>query len=120
MRKKGMLTMPPTPKDHQFIQFLLQNTDSGKLKWEPTADVEYTASFKGEYNATVEQRIRGGAPLWILTLRDSAGRELLKIDDEDDNDVVSLYNKVVRAALNVDKALDEIMGDYVDPNDIPF
>src|SRR5579863_10365143 len=37
-RCKGTVATMPTDKDNQFVQFVVDNTKSGKLRWEITAD----------------------------------------------------------------------------------
>jgi hypothetical protein len=108
--------MALTQKDHNFIRFLFEGTQTGKIKWEPTALAgEYTASFKGNYSVIVSQYEDVERIDWHLRLLDSFDRELLRIDYGDNSLVKDLYEQAVRAALDVDKALDEIMGE-----DIPF
>ena len=101
-----------TNKDYELVRFLLSGTDSGSIKWEPTAEPEqYTTSFKGKYTVTVN---KGEDEYW-LSLNDENDRQLLNTTNDEDPNVGLLYHRALRASLNVDAAIDEIIGD-----DIPF
>lgn len=107
-----------TEKDRNFVDFLVEATRSGKLKWEATADVnEFAAGVKGKYKAIVAQRTRSsGFETYVdeqLTLRNVDDRELIDINSNEYRSVRDLYELARRNALNVDAALDEIMGDSI-------
>lgn len=100
-----------TEKDIHFLDFLVQETRDGRLKWEPTAEENaFTVSFKGKYTATVWTRTTNSGPFYRLLLIDDSDRELLRLTNRDLEQVETLYQLAQRIALNVDSAIDEIMG----------
>src|SRR5437879_909899 len=106
-----ILTMP-NEKDIAFINFLLESTQQGTLKWEPTAmDGEYAAGLKGKYTVTVERDRDDERDIFYkMTLRNAEdGREILTITAYR-GDLQTLYERAQRLALNVDSVIDEIMG----------
>jgi hypothetical protein len=117
-----------TEKDQALVQFLLRGTQGGRVKWEPTAVQEqYATSFKGKYTVTVDRgEQRSGEPYFFLTLKDSDDRQLLELNDSQCRDVATLFFRAARASLNVDAAIDEIIGEdadappAIDDKDIPF
>jgi hypothetical protein len=110
-----------TEKDLAFVKFLAQQTKSDKVSWEPTAeDQQFTASFKGKYNVIVDKSRRNLEDFYWLELQDANGNELLVINSDETNEIQGLFDTVQRKALNVDKALEEIMGAEIKDEDIPF
>jgi hypothetical protein len=103
----------PTEKDNQFVQFVVDNTKSGKLRWEITADpTKFVASFKGKYKVTIDRgETHDGEPYHWMTLLDDAERELTQVYGRQNRLVAELFDLARRNSLNVDKAIDEIMGD---------
>jgi hypothetical protein len=118
MRKKGMVTLRmATEKDHVLVQFLKEETENGKINWEPTAENDqFTASFKGKYSATIDMTNDGAD--YSLVLTDTNGRVLLRLNRWEDQFIEPLFHEVRRRALNVDAAIDEIMGG--DRDDLPI
>jgi hypothetical protein len=99
-----------TEKDSRFLDYLLNATDEGKIRWQPTAaDDQFTASLKGKYNV-VTGTGRGGR--W---LRMSNDREqvMLFISNDDDpaSRIEAIFDAARRDALDVDTAIDEIIQD---------
>jgi hypothetical protein len=120
-----------TEKDFALVRFLLASTKDGRIKWEPTAkENQYASSFKGKYTVTVDKgRDRDGDDLYWLSLIDSDGRELLSLyDAEVGGQISNLFYGAARASLDVDKAIDEIIGGSTEAaggteitdDDIPF
>lgn len=114
-----------TEKDRNFVNFLMEQTHAGKVKWEPTASRdEYAAGVKGKYKVIITQMdLREGydsVEVEKLILRDVDDRALIEITSREWNGVSDLYELARRNALNVDAALDEIMGDATGDEDIPF
>ena len=115
-----------TTRDREFIKFLLSETQQGKIKWEPTAtDDQFTASFKGKYKIFVDKFIpEDSNPYYVMKLVDVRDQELLSMTDSDmpGVEVRWLFEHARRRSLNVDTAIDEIMGNSaeVKDEDIPF
>lgn len=96
-----------TEKDSKLLDYLLENTAAGKIRWQPTAsDDQFTASFKGKYNVV----ITSGRSDYYLRMEDDAEREMLAISNEEDdrNRVHDIFQAARRIALDVDAAIDEI------------
>jgi hypothetical protein len=113
----------PTRKDYDFLQFVINGTESGKVRWEPTAERDqYAASFKGKYTVIVDRGViqSTGQPFYWMALKDTDDRELLKITEEESALIPDLFHKAARASLNVDAAIDEIMSEQITDEDIPF
>ncbi|PYT51583.1 MAG: hypothetical protein DMG43_13590 [Acidobacteria bacterium] len=95
-----------TNKDTEFIQYLMESTREGKLRWEPTAVTnEFATSLKGKYKINV--RMLG--PTRVITMADLDDRELLTVTSEDYAPVWDLFDAARRVALDVDSAIDEIL-----------
>ena len=113
-----------TEKDAALVDYLVKNTENGKLKWEETAEHgEVFVSLRGKYTASV----RYFQPFNKLFLRDTDGEVILRLSGEDDNRIETLYGDALRSARNVDAAIDEIIGADPEPEpkpitdeDIPF
>jgi hypothetical protein len=127
-RKKGKLTMA-TEKDRALVDFLIRETDGGQIQWEPTAyPDQFTTSFKGKYNVTINKSGTGEDIDYWVRLTDTQDREILQLwDVEVMRKLRDLFKKVQRAAFNVDSAIDDIMGtgpaderDGKGKEDIPF
>jgi hypothetical protein len=116
-----------TEKDLNFLHFIVASTDSGKIKWEPAAEPDrFVTSFRGKYNVIVDKTEQeDGGTLFYLKLTDDADQELLTISHYESSDVKQLFYLARRRSLNVDAAIDEIMGAEPGPGpikdeDIPF
>jgi hypothetical protein len=105
----------PTKKDYEFVTYLVRKTHEKQIKWEATAqEMQFAASFAGRYVVTVDKAYpvnRSLTTRYWLTMKDDAGRELLTLEGSDVQEVAVLYNFAERASLNVDAAIDEIMGE---------
>ena|ERR1700722_4523046 len=125
-----MVMATPTEKDIQFVQFIYDQTQNGKLHWEATADpAKFVVSFKGKYKVTLDKNYDEdrGKTYFYLTLLDDSERELLTIFDSKLAVVKDLFYLAEREALKVDTAIDEIMGGGpsgsgkpITDEDIPF
>ncbi len=95
-----------TEKDIQFVQFLLDSAQKGKLQWQPSAE-------QGQFTTTLQQKytvyITKGSGVVTLVLVDNAGQELVSVNQYDIPPVDELYEFVRRQALDVDSVLDQIM-----------
>lgn len=115
-----------TEKDIALAQHLMRLSKEGSLKWESTAATnEFTASIMGKYNILVRRGWAGlsavryeGDPEYILTLTDNNGQELVRLTESDYIEVIQLFDLARRISLNVDAAIDEILGR--DPDELPF
>lgn len=107
--KKGMVTLKmPTSRDLELVQYLLQSSTSGAVRWEPTAEEdEYSASVKGKYKVLVGKL--KGSGCW-MTLKDARDQELVTVWEGEYSPVGDLFERARRSSLNVDGALDEILG----------
>jgi hypothetical protein len=95
-----------TNKDREFIQYLLQSTQDGKLRWESTATTnEFVTAIKGKYKVSV--RLLGGTH--VIAMTDLDDRELLTVISDDYAPVSDLFDSARRVALDVDSAIDEIL-----------
>ena len=113
-------TEMPTEKDLAFVKHVLAATENGKVQWEATAERDqFVASFKGKYKVLVDKH-HASDPFeydYWLKLLDEEDRELLTITDTETVAVRQIFTQAMRSTLNVDEALDEIMGEG---DDIPF
>jgi hypothetical protein len=102
----------PTHKDYDFVVYLVRMTRENRIKWEPTAlEMQFAASFKGRYTVLIDKAQTPKAePRYWLTMKDESGRELLNLKGADLTDLGELYEIIERKSLNVDAAIDEIMG----------
>jgi hypothetical protein len=95
-----------TEKDRALLQYLVDNTTNGTLRWEPTAErSEFTAPLRGKYLALVQR-----TNIDTLRLVNGEGEVMLTIDENDDKAVEHLWELARRNAFNTDKAIDEIIG----------
>lgn len=117
------LTMA-TEKDHQFVAFIRNETGNGKVNWEPTAKAnEFTASFRGKYNVTINQEEGNYQLTYALELKDENDRVMLRLESWEVETLRLLYQEAQRKSLNVDAAIDDIMGGAqadIKDEDIPF
>jgi len=102
-----------TSKDYQLVNHLIQQTAERQIKWEPTAtEMQFATTLKGKYVITVDKTFsRVSQPSYWMTMTDSSGREMLRLTHSDMGQVSTLYDQIERVALNVDAAIDEIVGD---------
>lgn len=100
-----------TSKDYEFIAYLLRMTRENQITWEPTAqEMQYAASFKGRYTVVIDKAFVARDARYWLAMKDESGRELLHLKSDDVSDLGELYEMAERISLNVDAAIDEIMG----------
>jgi len=120
----------PEINDKALIAKLLAATKSGKLNWQNTATADqFAASYGGRWTLTVDKSWNDekGSTDYYLTITNSQGEEVLRIWDQPDNVLPTLFEQARRRALKVDEALEDLMkeiGDVEDPEisdeDIPF
>jgi len=95
-----------TSKDTEFVQFLLNATQTGKTRWEPTAQPdEFTTTFRGSYTVSVSKPGSSAQ----LVLADTSDQRLLVLTESDLGDVAILYEYVRRTSLQVDYVIDQII-----------
>jgi hypothetical protein len=112
-----------TEKDNEFLNYLYSATDSGKVKWQPAAEPDrFVTSFKGKYNVAVDKTESDEVgTFYYVKLTDDADQELLKVFASENRLVKELFYLARRRSLNVDSAIDEIMGLASDSkDDVPF
>jgi hypothetical protein len=131
MVKKSMAL---TKKDLDFFKYLVTNSRVHKIPWEPTAESdEFTSSFKGKYNVVVSRSTDEDDHVrFKVVLKDNDDRELLSIHDWEmpGREMVDLWVMAQRESMQVDQAIDEILGDFdpdptsgptaITDDDIPF
>lgn len=100
----------------ELIGSLVIGAESGRLRWQPTAAKnEFTAAFKGKYALTVSRHSQGD----LFTMFDDSGREMLRINSDEDSDVERLFEAAQRSTLNVDAAIREIVNELGPPQANP-
>lgn len=114
-----------TEKDIALVDFLLAETAKGDVKWEATAQLEqFTTSLKGKYNVTIDRPINRlnpfTDPTCRLRLADAGDRELLVLTERDHSQISNLFDLARRTSLNVDAAIDEILGRASSGKDLQF
>lgn len=100
-----------TEKDYLLVKRLLRDTEEEQLVWQPTAEqAQYTVSLKGKYTVLIDKALDSD-DCWLV-LRDTDGRELLKLTSNEYAPVSALFESVRRRVMKVDEAIDEILGDF--------
>ncbi len=94
-------------KDDALVQYIVTNTENGKIRWEPTAANSFMAPLRGDHTVTIEYNSSGPDK---LLLRNREGNIILRLDDEDYPQMVGLFERARRNAYDVDKVIDEIIG----------
>jgi len=97
-----------TNKDIEFVQYLLQSTQEGKIRWEPTATTnEFVSSLKGKYKVILKQI----SSTRYMSMLDTEDRQLLSVGSDEYGPVWDLFDTARRVAYDVDSAIDEILRD---------
>lgn len=105
-------------KDEALVDFIVNGTENGTLRWEPTAnDNEFLTTLRGVLSVTI-LRPRGEGPD-VLTLRNSNGQAVLELTAWDDGRITGIFPKARRNAFDVDTMIDSIINPPKD-DDIPF
>jgi len=101
-----------TDKDLQLVEYVYDNTKSGELKWESTADpTKFVVSLKGKYKVTVDRGQDEDDEIYYwLTLLDDSERELLTIYHREERKIIELFSLAKRNSLQLDSVIDEIIG----------
>jgi hypothetical protein len=98
-----------TNKDKALVEYILNGTAEGTLRWEPTAvEHELLATLRGSHSITIT-RFPPDQPD-VLTLRNSNGQEILTLDGNDDQRINKIFPTAQRGAFDVDRVIDEIIG----------
>jgi len=96
-----------TEKDQQFLEFLIKGTAEGQIRWEPTAsENQYTTALKGKYTVTVD---KAGNSCWLKMWNERL-QEMMFVTSDEDYRVEQIFEYARRGALDVDSAIDEIIG----------
>jgi hypothetical protein len=97
-----------TKKDQDLVDYLVDSTEKGILRWESTAEpMRFTVGLRGQYSADIIFNTSG--PDYI-ELRNADGDVILKVNENDYERVILLFSLARRSAYNVDNAIDEILG----------
>lgn len=106
-----------TNKDKALIDFIVDATAKGTMRWEPTAsENEFLATLRGSHIVTIT---RNDQDPDVLTLRNANGQEILVLDGNDDNRINRIHRSAQRNAFDVDKTIDEIIGPALTPESKP-
>ena len=107
-------------KDLQLVQQLIEATQQGRIRWDPTARLdEFTSSFKGRFSIVVG---KPSEDQYVFRMLDESEREMLNIEYEDSHQVLQqytpegacavvmqLFEAARRQALHVNEAIDDIL-----------
>jgi hypothetical protein len=113
----------PHISDQEFVTKVLAATLDGKIDWQPTAQyLHYSASYGGKWTILVTANWEGtigqtAQPIYshALTLNDSTGEQLLRIEDKDDQRIKELHELARRHALKVDEAISDFLKELDEP-----
>jgi hypothetical protein len=114
----------PQISDQEFVNKVLVATLNDKIDWQPTAQADrFSASFGGKWTVLVTATFdRYGPPPaaqpfydYDLTLRDSAGEQILRIDSEHNDRISELHELARRRALKVNEAIEDFMKELDEP-----
>lgn len=95
-------------KDEALVEYIVNNTETGKIRWEPAAGNTFIAPLRGDHTVTIEYHSSGPD---ILYLRNREGHVILKLDEDDyPQEIGGLFERARRNAYEVDKVIDEIIG----------
>ena len=93
-------------KDILLVKFLAEETEAGRMKWEFTANEDqFVTAVKGKYKLMVMKLGN-----YFLRMLDKDDKVLLSISSNEYAPVEELFESVRRVALNVDEAIDDILG----------
>jgi hypothetical protein len=93
-------------KDILLVKYLAEETDAGRIKWEFTANEDqFVTAVKGKYKLMVMKLGN-----YYLRMLDNDDKVLLSISSDEYDPVEDLFKRVRRGALNVDAAIDDIIG----------
>ena len=102
------------PRVIDLFNEIVEKTERGTLKWEPTADADtFVTAVKGEYSFVITWPDEYSNP-WI-EMRNSEGRRLVKITATDlssgpgDMAIQALYEPVRRQALRVNESVEDAL-----------
>lgn len=105
--RKGTVSDMVTDKDRSLLNFLTDQTRGGSLNWQPTAEEnQFTVSIKGKYSVVMGDR--GGGYTYLKLINENE-QQLVEISSLDTDMVEPLYEFVRRKALDVDRAIDDIL-----------
>ncbi|SPE43777.1 hypothetical protein SBA7_1750009 [Candidatus Sulfotelmatobacter sp. SbA7] len=93
-------------KDDTFVEYIVENTENGKLRWEPTAGDTFMAPLRGDHTVTIEFNPNGSD---ILSLRSRDGNVILNLFENQFPQMQGLFERARRNAYDVDKVIDEII-----------
>ena len=103
--------------DQDIITKILSASLEGKIDWKPTArSSEFAASFGGKWTLLADSfQSQTGGLIEDLTMKDSAGKQLIRITSRVDPRVSDLYELARRQALKVDEALEDLFKEIDEP-----
>jgi hypothetical protein len=95
-------------KDDALLEYIVTNTETGDIRWEPAAGNAFMAPLRGDHTITIEYNASGPD---ILYLRNRDGQVILKINERDFPQMQGLFERARRNAYEVDRVIDEIIGE---------
>jgi hypothetical protein len=104
----GMVNDMLSAKDNDFLNYLRDASEAGKIRWQPTAgESQFTASLKGKYNV-VTGTDRDGPWVKMTNEQDQMMLFIHAGDDMADR-VERIFIAARRVGLDVDAAIDDII-----------
>ena len=105
---RGMVNDMLSEKDSEFLNYLSDASEAGKIRWQPTAgENQFTASLKGKYNVVTGTDHDGP---WVKMTNEQDQMMLFIHANEDPfNRVDRIFVAARRVGLDVDAAIDDII-----------
>jgi hypothetical protein len=103
----------PKLDDKELVTRIISSTENGKIDWQKTAvGAQYAASFGGKWIVLIDSA--GEGERFWLTLQNSEGETLLRIDEHSDYRLANLFEMARRRALKVDDAIADLLKELGD------
>jgi hypothetical protein len=104
----GMVNDMVSAKDSEFLNYVRDASEAGKIRWQPTAsDNQFTASLRGKYNVVTGTDHDGS---WLKMTNDQDQMMLfIHANDDPADRVERIFIAARRAGLDVDAAIDDII-----------
>ncbi len=104
----GMVNDMLSAKDNDFLNYLRDASEAGKIRWQPTAgESQFTASLKGKYNVVTGTDHDG--PWLKMTNEQDQMMLFIHANDDAADRVERIFVAARRVGLDVDAAIDDII-----------